>query len=54
MGTKGVSKIEAELVSKLSQSGVTKLGGLVFGRGKVGSSRLSIWELGVSIPGWDF
>ena len=47
MGTKGISKMEAEL-AKLSQSGVAELCGLMLGRKEVGSSKLSIWKLSIS------
>ena len=47
MGTNGINKVEAEL-AKLSQTGVTELCGLMLGRKEVGSSKLSLWKLGVS------
>ena len=34
--------------AKLSRSGVTELCGLMLGRKEVGSSKLSLWKLGVS------
>ena len=48
MGTKVIEqKMETEL-AELSQSGITELCGLMLERKEVGSSKLSLWKLGVS------